>query len=142
MLVSSTIVRKREKTNYLERLISFLDALSSRRCYEVLLIFMEMDLRILISCTSPVCLLCKVQDFTVLFILMYNVEDLSRNLKLILQFRRLLRMLLMFFNHLYIPRVILVLMVQIMVIMILEVLKCETECSDYFMFVLKPILNV
>jgi len=35
-----------------------------------------------------------------------------------------------------------VLMIEIMVIVILDLVKCEAECSDYFMFVLKPILSV
>ena len=51
-------------------------------------------------------------------------------------------MLLLFYNYLDILRVMLVLMIQMMVMMILEVVKYQTECSDYFMFVLQPILNV
>ena len=32
--------------------------------------------------------------------------------------------------------------IKIVTIMVLEVVQCETECSDYSMFVLKSTLNV
>lgn len=76
-LTLALLIGKGRKTNYLERLISFLATLSSRRRYKALVNFVEVDFRFLIYSTSPACLQCKVQDFTILFD--YYLEELSRN---------------------------------------------------------------